>query len=148
MRFAELHKRAKIRDKYWTFDMTINISTDFACLPGAQTPFSVWSCLRGFGINLLPQQRGGLKYRAVNRLFVIQLTDSRIEQRDYVVHPFAWPCRTYLRDSLRLSYGLELCEVTQVARKTGREKGVAVRDDDGEFVRLLHGSITRLWNYG
>jgi hypothetical protein len=62
--------------------------------------------------------------------------------RDYVVHPFAWPCRTYLRGSLRLSYGLELCEVTQVARKTGREKGVAVRNDDGEFVRLLHGSIS------
>jgi hypothetical protein len=103
MRFTELHKRAKIRDKYWTFDMTINISTHFACLPGAQTPFSVWSCVRGFGINLLPQQRGGFKYRAVNRLFVIQLTDSRIEQRDYVVHPFAWPCRTYLRDSQRLS---------------------------------------------
>ena len=67
---------------------------------------------------------------------------------DYVVHPLAWPCRTYLRDSLRISYGLELCEVTQVARKTGREKGVAMRDDDGEFVRLLHGSITRLWGYG
>ena len=43
------------------------------------------------------------------------------------------------RDSLRISYGLELCEVTQVARKTGREKGVTVRDDDGEFVGLLHG---------
>jgi hypothetical protein len=61
----------------------------------------------------------------MNRLFVIQLTDSRIEQRDYVVHPFARPCRTYLRDS--------------------REKGVAVGADDREFVRLLHGSVTRLW---
>jgi hypothetical protein len=61
----------------------------------------------------------------MNRLFVIQLTDSCIEQRDDVVHPFTWPCRAYLRDS--------------------REKGVAVRADGREFVRLLHGSVTRLW---
>jgi hypothetical protein len=103
MRFAELHKRAKIRDKYRACDMTINIGTHFACLPGAQAPSSVWSRLRDFGINLLPQQRGGFKYRAVNRLFVIQLTDSRIEQRDDVVHPFAWLYRANLRGSLRIS---------------------------------------------
>ena len=103
MRFAELYKRAKIRDQYGTCDMTINIGAHFARLPGAQAPSSVWSRLRDFGINLLPQQRGGFKYRAVNRLFVMQLTHSRIEQCDDVVHPFAWRRRTYLRDSLRLS---------------------------------------------
>jgi hypothetical protein len=99
MRFAELYKRAKIRDQYRTCDMTINVGTHFARLPGAQAPSSVWSRLRDFGINLLPQQRGGFKYRAVNRLFVIQLTDSRIEQRDDVVHPFMRLCRTDLRTS-------------------------------------------------
>jgi hypothetical protein len=71
--------------------MTVNIGTHFPRLPGAQAPSSVWSRLRDFGINLLPQQRGCFKYRSVNRLFVIKLTNSRIEQRDYVVHPFAWP---------------------------------------------------------
>jgi hypothetical protein len=103
MRFAELNKRAEVRDKYRTCDMTINIRTHFARLPGAQVPSSVWSRLRDFGINLLPHQPGGFKYRAVSRLFAIKLTNSRIEQRDYVVHPLAWPCRGDLRDSLRLS---------------------------------------------
>jgi hypothetical protein len=103
MRFAELHKRAKIRDKYWTCDLTINICTHFACLPGAQAPSYVWSRWHDFGINLPSQQGGCFQYRVVNRLFAIKLTNSRIEQRDYVVHPFARPCRTYLRDSLCLS---------------------------------------------
>ena len=71
MRFAELHKRAKIRDKYWTCDMTINMRTHLPRLPGAQSPPSVWRRLSYFGINLLPQQRGCLNYRAVNRLLVI-----------------------------------------------------------------------------
>jgi hypothetical protein len=119
MRFAESNMCAEIRDKYLTRDMTINIGTHFACLPSEQAPSHVWGRSRDFGINLLAQQRGGSKYRAMNRLFVIQLTDSGIEQRDYLVHPFAWPCQTYLRDRLRLSYRLELCEVIQVARKTG-----------------------------
>jgi hypothetical protein len=35
MRFAELHKRAKIRDKYRTCDMTMDIGKHFARLPGA-----------------------------------------------------------------------------------------------------------------
>jgi hypothetical protein len=56
--------------------------------------------LRDFGINLPPQQRSCFQYRAMNRLFVIKLASSRIEQRDYVVHPFAWPYRAYLRDGL------------------------------------------------
>jgi hypothetical protein len=67
---------------------------------------------------------------------------------DYVVHPFTWPCRTYFRDSLRISYRLELSEVTEAARKAGRVKGIAVRDGDTEFVGLLHGSITGLRGYG
>jgi hypothetical protein len=103
MRFAELHKRAEIRDKYRTCDMTINIGTHFARLPGAQAASSVCSRLRDLGINLLPHQPGGFKDRAVSRLFAVKLTNSRIEQRDYVVHPFSWPCRGDLRHSLRLS---------------------------------------------
>jgi hypothetical protein len=103
MRFAQMNKLAEFRDKHRTCDMTINVVTHFARLPRAQAPPSAWSRSRGFGIDLLAQQRGCLNYRAVNCLLVIYLTHSRIEQRDYVVHPFAWPCRTYLRDSLCLS---------------------------------------------
>jgi hypothetical protein len=88
MRFAELNECSEIRDEYRTRDMTIDIGTNLTGLPGAQAPSSVWSRLRNFGINLLPQQRGCFKYRAVNRLFAIKLTNSRIEQCDYVVHPF------------------------------------------------------------
>jgi hypothetical protein len=62
-------------------------------------PPHVWGRSRDFGTNLLAQQRGGFKYRAMNRLFVIQLTDSRVEQRDYVVHPLMRLCRTDLRTS-------------------------------------------------
>ena len=65
----------------------------------------------------------------------------------WCTHP-PGPVEPIFRDSLRISYVLELCEVTQVARKAGRVKGVAVRDDDTEFVSLLHGSITGLWGYG
>jgi hypothetical protein len=101
MRFAESNKDAEIRDKYRTYDMTINMSTHFARLPGAQAPFYVWSRFRDFGINLLAQQRSGFKYRAMNRLIVIQLTDSRIKQRDYVVDPFMRLCRTDLADRYR-----------------------------------------------
>ena len=96
MRFAESNKGAEIRDKYRTADMTINIGTHFASLPGAQAPCSVWRGLREFGINLLAQQRGGFKYRAVNCLFVIQLTNRRIEERNHVVHPFMRLSRTDL----------------------------------------------------
>lgn len=88
MRFAESSKRAKIRDKYRACDMAINIGTHLARLPGAQAPSSVWSRSREFGINLLPQERGCPNDRTVNRLFAIKLTNRRIEQRDYVVHPF------------------------------------------------------------
>jgi hypothetical protein len=102
MRFAKLHKRAEIGDRYRICDMTINIGTHFACLPSEQAPSYVWGRLRDFGINLLPQQRGGFKYSAVNRLSVIKLTSGGIEQRDYAVHPFAWPCRSDPRHSLCL----------------------------------------------
>jgi hypothetical protein len=89
IRFAELHMRAKLRDKHRTADMSINIGTHFACLPAAQPSSSFRSRLRDFRINLLPQQRGCSKYRAVNRLSVIKLTGGHIEQRDYMVYPFA-----------------------------------------------------------
>jgi hypothetical protein len=90
MRFAELNKGAEFRDKHRTCDMSFNVGTHFARLPGEQAP-STFSCpSRDFGMDLLTQQRGCSKYRAVYCLFVVKLTSSRIEQRDYVVHPFGW----------------------------------------------------------
>jgi len=39
-------------------------------------------------------------------------------------------------------YYLELFEVSQKARKAGAEKGVAMRDNNGDCYSLLHGFIT------
>jgi hypothetical protein len=75
--------------------------THFARLPGTQAPSSVWSRLRDFGINLLPQQRGGLNYRVVNCLFAIKLTNSRTASSSAITcyTPFMRLCRTDLRTS-------------------------------------------------
>jgi hypothetical protein len=76
VRFAELNERAQIRDKYRACNVTIDISTHLARLPGAQAPFPVWNRSRKVGINLVTQQRGCFSYRAVNRLSVINLTSG------------------------------------------------------------------------
>jgi hypothetical protein len=56
VRFAALNERAKIRDKDRPCDMTINIVTHLARLPGQQTPPSVGDHSRRRWINLLSQQ--------------------------------------------------------------------------------------------
>jgi hypothetical protein len=85
-----LNERAEIRDAERPCEVPFNMVTHFARLPGEQAP-STFSCpSRDFGIDLLTQQRGCSKYRAVYCLLAIKLTSSRIEQRDYVVHPFVW----------------------------------------------------------
>jgi hypothetical protein len=89
MRFAEWNELAEFRDKDRPCDMTIYVGTHFACLPSEQAPSHAWDRSRDFEINLLAQQRGSFEYRAMNRLFMIQLTDSRIEHRDYLANPFA-----------------------------------------------------------
>jgi hypothetical protein len=144
MRFAELKERAELRDKHRTCDMTIDIGTHFARLPGEQAPSSVWSRSCDFGINLLTQQRGCFKYRAVNRLFVMKLTSSRIEQRDYVVHPFARSRRTWIR------YRQRLFEVTihyrslplhSTSDPTAVDLGSHGRDRRNALVQPVHKSL-------
>jgi hypothetical protein len=101
MRFAELNERAEIRNKHRTGDLTVNIGTYFARLPGAQALSSLRSRLRDCGVKLVAQQRSSLKYLALNRLFVNKLTSGCIEQRDYAVHPFMRVSRIDLRTSQR-----------------------------------------------
>jgi hypothetical protein len=46
-----------------------------------------WHLFREFGINPRTQQRGCFEYRAVSCLPLIELTCSRIEERDHAAHP-------------------------------------------------------------
>src|ERR1700735_3006873 len=87
MRCAELHKPAKIRNKYRACDVSFDIGTDLTRLPGPQSPASVWNRLRDFRINLPTQQRSRVNYGAVNCPLVIQLTHSCIKERKHMVHP-------------------------------------------------------------
>jgi hypothetical protein len=81
MRFATLHERAEIRDKYATGDMPVDMVEHPSSLPCQQTLFSVVRTLfRGLRVHLPAQQRGCFKYRAVRRLFVVKLTNGRIQQ--------------------------------------------------------------------
>ncbi len=56
VRWAALNERADIRDENRLCDMTIDIVTHLARLPGQQALSSVWRLLRGWGIDLLSQQ--------------------------------------------------------------------------------------------
>ena len=56
MRWAALNERAEIRDENRLCDMTIDIVTHLARLPGQPGLSSVWRLLRGWGIDLLSQQ--------------------------------------------------------------------------------------------
>ncbi len=88
MRFASLHERAQIRDKDAIGDMPVDMLEHLARLPCQQTLFSVARTLiRGLRVHLPAQQRGCFKYRAVRRLFVVKLTNGRIQQGYYVAHP-------------------------------------------------------------
>jgi len=125
MRFAESNKRAEIRDTYRTCDMAIHIGSHFVCLPSQQPPSNVSGQSSDFGINLLAHQRDGFEYRRMNRMFVMQLTDSGIKQPNYVVHPFAWPCRSYVRDRLHLS-GARIHNLLQNSQRSVYVPGLLV----------------------
>jgi hypothetical protein len=56
VRFAALNERAEIRDEDRPCDVTINIVTHLARLPGQQAPPSVGNLSRGWWMNLLSQQ--------------------------------------------------------------------------------------------
>jgi hypothetical protein len=56
VRFAALNECAEIRDEYRPCDMTINIVTHLARLPGQQAPPSVGALSRSRRLNLLSQQ--------------------------------------------------------------------------------------------
>jgi hypothetical protein len=87
--FAELQERAKVCNQQATGNMPVDMFDHLLCLPSQQTLLSAVSMLlRRLRILLPPQQRECFEYRAVCRLFVTKLPDSRIEQRDQVVHPF------------------------------------------------------------
>lgn len=53
MRFATLKERAEIGDEYRPCDMTINIVTHLARLPGQQAPSSVGNLSRSWRFYLL-----------------------------------------------------------------------------------------------
>ena len=61
MRFAALNERAEIRDQDRRCDMTINIVTHLARLPGQQAPSSVGTVSRCWWMNLSSQQEGCFK---------------------------------------------------------------------------------------
>jgi hypothetical protein len=72
--------------------MLIDVIEHLPCLPCQQTLFSVvHSPFHKLWISLSAQYRGCLEYgaarRAVRRLFLVKLTDGRIEQCYYTVHP-------------------------------------------------------------
>jgi hypothetical protein len=56
VRFAALNERAEMRDENRLCDMTIDIVTHFAPLPGQQAATSVGCLSRSCRINLLSQQ--------------------------------------------------------------------------------------------
>jgi hypothetical protein len=103
IRFAEVGERTKVRDKYPIRDMTSDIGAHFARVPTGQAASSGWHLVREFGINPRTQQRGCFEYRAVSCLLLIELTCSRIEERDHAVHPFVRLCRTNPRIAWRLA---------------------------------------------
>ena len=77
MRFAALEERAEIGDKYRLYDMSINIITHLARLPGQQASPSVRTLSCDGRINLPSQQGGCFKQCPLSRVdLVVKLTDS------------------------------------------------------------------------
>ena len=104
MRLAAPHQSAQICHKHATGDMTVDVVEHFSCLPCQQTHFSgIRSPFCRLWINLPSQQRGSFQYRAVRRLFLMKVTDSRIQQCDYMVHPVARSALTRRRNDLRFA---------------------------------------------
>ena len=95
MRFAALNERAEIRDEYRPCDMSIDIVTHLARLPGQQAPPSVGMLSRSWRINLLSQQCGCFKQCTLGWVYlVVKLTNSCLKERNHPVHPFARSRRT------------------------------------------------------
>jgi hypothetical protein len=104
VRFAALHDRAEIRDEYATSDMPVDMVEYLPSLPCQQTLFSVVRTLfRGLRVHLPAQQRGCFNYRAVRRLFVVKLSNGRIQQGYYMVHPVPRSPLTDLQTDLPLA---------------------------------------------
>jgi len=104
VRFAAPHQSAEIRDKHATSDMPVDIVEHLPCLPCQQTLFSVvFGSFQRLWINLAPQQRGCLEYRAVRRLFLVKVTNGRIQQCYYIVHPVTRSALTDLLTSWRFA---------------------------------------------
>ena len=103
MRFAALNERAKIRDEDRPCDMTINIVTHLARLPGQQASPSVGNPSRSWRLDLLSQQCGCFKQCVLCRVcLVVKLTNSCLKERNHPVHPFARSRRTGFRYCQRL----------------------------------------------
>ena len=66
--------------------MPINIVENFACLPCEQTLFSIVRS-HSLWVDLPSHQRGRLEYRAMRGLFLAKVSNGRIQQRYYIVHP-------------------------------------------------------------
>jgi hypothetical protein len=68
--------------------MSIDIVEHLPDLPCEQALFAVvCSLFHRLWIKLSSQQRGCLEYRAVRRLFLVKVTNGRIQQCYYIVHP-------------------------------------------------------------
>jgi hypothetical protein len=104
MRFASPHQGAQIRDRHATGDMPVDIVEHLPCLPRQQALFSVGhGPFHRLWINLPSQKRGGLQYRAVRRLFLVKMTNGRIQQCYYIEHPVTRSALTDLRTGLRFA---------------------------------------------
>jgi hypothetical protein len=91
--------------------MPVDIVQHLPCLPCQQTlPSVVRGPFHRLRINLPLQQRGCLDYRAVRRLFRVQVTNGRIQQCYYMVYPVARSDLTGLLTGL--GYRQRLSEVT------------------------------------
>jgi signal transduction histidine kinase/ligand-binding sensor domain-containing protein len=88
--------------------MPVDIVEHLPRLPCQQALFSVVRApFHRLRINLPSQQRGCFEYGAVRRLFLVKVSNGRIQQRDYIVHPVARSALTDLRTGLRFA-GLRL----------------------------------------
>jgi hypothetical protein len=88
VRLAAPHQCAQIFDEHATGEMPVDIVERLPYLPFQQTLFAVVRGLcHGSWIKLSSQQRGCLEYRAMRGLFLMKVTDGRIQQRYYIVHP-------------------------------------------------------------
>jgi signal transduction histidine kinase/ligand-binding sensor domain-containing protein len=68
--------------------MPVDILEHLAYLPCQQTLFAVvCRSFHGLWIKLSAQQRGGLAYRVMRGLFLVQMTNRRVQQCYYCLHP-------------------------------------------------------------